>query len=269
MNTIKEQSGVESGIEEKKLYHGSHIPLYYQLKEILLLKIQSQEWREGELIPSENELQKIYNVSRATIRRTIDLLVQDGFVRKQRGRGTFVRKPRIEEILGRVTSFSEEMVGKNARKEVLSAEYGPPILVIQKILNLYPDEKVLYLKRLLILDEKPLGIFIEYIPERFGVGLENDFSQSLFAIMETRGIEIGAADQTIESTMSSYEDMKLLRCKDVFPVLLIKRLVYTISGDPLQYVKAVYHGDRYRYQLKMFRNQTGHEKVFDQLDRSA
>ncbi|UCD71931.1 MAG: GntR family transcriptional regulator, partial [Syntrophobacterales bacterium] len=73
--------------EFQRLDHNSVIPLYYQLKEIILEKIESGEWAEGQLVASENDLQKTYGVSRATVRRTMELLVNEGFLEKRRGKG--------------------------------------------------------------------------------------------------------------------------------------------------------------------------------------
>ena len=81
----------------EKLDPNSYIPLYYQLKEILLEKLESGEWSEGSMIPSEKDLQKTYEVSRVTVRRTIELLSNEGFLDRKRGKGTIAKKPRIEE----------------------------------------------------------------------------------------------------------------------------------------------------------------------------
>ena len=71
----------------EKLNYDSFMPLYYQLKEIFLDKIENELLKEGDMIPSENELQQIYDVSRATVRKAIQLLVNEGFMEKKKGRG--------------------------------------------------------------------------------------------------------------------------------------------------------------------------------------
>ena len=73
------------------------IPLYYQVKESLLEKIKSNQFKVGDLIPSESELQEEYNVSRITIRRAIQELVQEGHLHTVQGRGTFVSKPKVSQ----------------------------------------------------------------------------------------------------------------------------------------------------------------------------
>ena len=238
----------------QKLDHKSFIPLYYQLKEIFVEKIESGEWPEECMIPSESALQEIYGVSRATVRRTIELLSSEGFFEKKRGKGTMVKKPRIEEKLPALKSFTEEMAGMNATKRVMSAEYIEPPPKIKEILALFPDEQVLCLKRLMIVDGSPLGILHSYIPARYRLSLEEDYSKSLYKIFENHGILLKEADQSIEASMSIKEQILLLGLNTSFPTLVIKRIAYSIDGDPVEYVKGVYHGDRYRYNLKLSRN---------------
>ncbi len=240
--------------EFQKLNHNSFIPLYYQLKEIILEKIESGEWPEECMIPSENALQETYGVSRATVRRTIELLSNEGFFEKKRGKGTMVKKPMIEEKLPVLKSFTEEMAGMNATKRVMSAEYIDPPPKIKEVLALFPDEQVLYLKRLMIVDGSPLGILHSYIPARYKLRLEEDYSKSLYKIFEDYGILLKEADQSIEAFMSTKEEVLLLGLSSSFPTLVIKRIAYSIDGDPVEYVKGVYHGDRYRYNLKLSKN---------------
>ena len=240
--------------EFQKLDHNSVIPLYYQLKEIILEKIESGEWPEECMIPSENALQKTYGVSRATVRRTIELLSNEGFFEKKRGKGTMVKKPMIEEKLPVLKSFTEEMAGMNATKRVMSAEYIDPPPKIKEVLALFPDEQVLYLKRLMIVDGSPLGILHSYIPARYKLSLEEGYSKSLYKIFEDYGILLKEADQSIEAFMSTKEEVLLLGLNSSFPTLVIKRIAYSIDGDPVEYVKGVYHGDRYRYNLKLSKN---------------
>ena len=238
----------------EKLDPDSYIPLYYQLKEILLQKLQTGEWSEGSMIPSEKDLQKAYEVSRVTVRRTIELLAKEGFLNKKRGKGTIVKKPRIEERLPVLKSFTEEMAGREATKRVLFCEYIDPSAKIKNKLGLFPDEQIFYLKRLMIVEGSPLGILHSYIPGRYGLKLDEDYSRSLYEIFAKNSIRLKEANQGIEASMSTAEEMTLLGQKAPFPTLVIKRTAYSIDGDPIEYVKGVYHADRYRYKLNLSRD---------------
>ena len=83
----------------------SPLPLYYQLKQILLEKIESGLWSPGDLIPSEHELQETYGVSRTTVRQTLSDLVHEGVLVRHRGRGTLSRNPSSSTIRHRCRLF--------------------------------------------------------------------------------------------------------------------------------------------------------------------
>jgi len=239
--------------EIERLTYDSFTPLYFQLKEIFLDKIESEELREGDMIPSENELQLIYGVSRATVRKAIELLVYEGFMEKRKGKGTFVKRRKIEEKLPVLKSFTEEMAARDASKKVISVKYMKPTPEVTARLNVSPDEEVFSLKRLMIVDQKPLGVLHSYVPAKYKLSLEEDYTKSLYRILEKKGIRLGEADQIIEASMSTKEETRLMGLKAPFPTLVIKRLAYSVNGAIVEYVKGVYHGDRYRYNLKLTR----------------
>jgi GntR family transcriptional regulator len=87
----------------------SKLPLYTQLYDILRAKITLGEWQPGEMIPPENELIERHQISRTTVRQTLDMLVNEGLIYRQRGRGTFVAHPTVEQTLLRIVSFTDDM----------------------------------------------------------------------------------------------------------------------------------------------------------------
>ena len=239
--------------EVEKLNYDSFMPLYHQLKEIFLEKIENEELREGDMIPSENELQQIYDVSRATVRNAIQLLVNEGFMQKKKGKGTFVKRRKIEERLPLLKSFTEEMIGRDASKKVISAKNIKASPAIMAHMGLSSSESVFSLKRLLIVDNKPLGILHSHIPAKYKLSIQEDYTKSLYRILEKKGIRLKEAEQTIESLMSNPEQTRLLKQKVPIPILVIRRLAYSINGEVVEYVKGAYHGDRYRYNCRLTR----------------
>ena len=93
------------------LNQNSTIPLYEQVKEAIKLKIEQKEWKENTRVPSETELMKIYEVSRVTVRNALALLVDEGYLEKKQGIGTFVSKPRIKKIIFHRASFTQSCAG--------------------------------------------------------------------------------------------------------------------------------------------------------------
>jgi GntR family transcriptional regulator len=184
----------------------------------------------------------------------MDILVNEGFLQKIRGKGTIVKKPAIEEKLPELKSLTEEMKGIDASKQVLLKKYVKPSAFIQKILKLSSDEKVFYLKRLMIVEGKNLGILNSYVPARYNLSLKEDYSKSLYKIFEKNDIHLAWADQTIEAAMSSKEETRILGLKSSIPILVIKRLCFSVHQEIVEYVKAVYHYDQYRFKIKLTRH---------------
>ena len=105
----------------------------------------------------------------------------------------------------------------------------------------------------MIVDGKPLGILHSYIPAKFKLSLDEDYSKSLYRILEKKGVRLKEADQTIEASMSNKEQTRLMDQKSSFSTLVIRRLAYSVNGELVEYVKGVYHGDRYRYHCRLTR----------------
>ena len=236
-----------------KLIHDSFKPLYFQLKDIFHDKIESEELKEGDMIPSENELQQIYGVSRATVRKAIELLVYEGLMNKKKGKGTFVKRPKIEEQLPVLKSFTEEMSGRDAYKKVIAMAYTKAPSEISTRLKLPPDEKVLSLKRLMVVEGISLGILHSFIPAKFELSLDEDYTKSLYRILEKKGIRLKEAEQTIEVGMATHAEIRLLGLDAPCSTLVIRRLAYSVNHEAVEYVKGVYRGDRYRYSCKLTR----------------
>jgi GntR family transcriptional regulator len=85
------------------------IPRYYQLKEILVSRIESGEFQVGNKFPTDEELCAEYQLSRGTVRRALDMLVEEGKLRREQGRGTFVNSPVLSPVYFRLANFEEEM----------------------------------------------------------------------------------------------------------------------------------------------------------------
>ena len=109
------------------IYRNSPLPRYYQLKEIMRERVQSDEWKPGDLIPSERELSEKYGISRMTARQAITDLVNEGLFYREQGKGTFVSQRKITQQLIRLTGFTEDIKarGQKPGTRVLSALMFP------------------------------------------------------------------------------------------------------------------------------------------------
>jgi DNA-binding GntR family transcriptional regulator len=105
----------------------------------------------------------------------------------------------------------------------------------------------------MVVEDIPLGILHSYIPAKFELSLEEDYTKSLYRILEKKGIRLKEAEQTIEVSMATRKETRLMKLDAPCPTLVIRRLAYSINQEAVEYVKGVYHGDRYRYHCKLTR----------------
>jgi len=142
----------------------SKIPYYQQLYTILRGKISRGEWKPGDLIPTENELIEIYQVSRSTVRQVLDMLVNEGLVYRERGRGSFIAHPTVEQTMTRIVSFTEDMRqrGFEPGTRVLSARLVPASKEIGERLQVPIGETLACLERLRLADSEPMSIEESY-----------------------------------------------------------------------------------------------------------
>jgi len=240
------------------LYQGSAKPLYHQLKEVIVQKIENGEYPFGHRLPGERQLAEIYNVSRITIRQAISELVTEGFLIRQHGKGTFVANRKIVHNLGRLTGVVEDLALQNYKVDttVLSQKFEKASPDIQKHICLENETIVFGITRLLRTNNSPLAINYSYVSENIGYlvntfNLEHDI---LFEMLERNGYKISHAEQYIGADKVSAAEAKLLDYKAGAPVLVVKQIIYVESGQPIMFAKNVFRPDKYEYQIDLKRN---------------
>jgi GntR family transcriptional regulator len=151
-----------------RINRNSKLPLYHQLYEILRSNITRGEWQPGDVIPPESELIDRYQVSRTTVRQVLDMLVNEGLIYRQRGRGTFVAHPTVEQALVRIISFTEDMRQRGFKPgtKVLSSGLVPAPRDIAEKLGVEPGEELARLERLRLADDEPMSIEDSYLVSR-------------------------------------------------------------------------------------------------------
>ncbi|WP_213806732.1 GntR family transcriptional regulator [Granulicella sp. dw_53] len=232
------------------------VPLYYQIQQTLLNRITSGELKEGDMLESEEELSRRYLVSRMTARQALQGLKAKGYAVSERGRGTFVMKPKLSKSILMLESFTEEIrkKGITPSSRLLQQKVSSPDPELAERLKLSPGDRILYLRRLRLANEVPLAIEESNIPLKRFQGLESiDFSTcSLYETMHDRyGIEFGWADETIEAMLAAADEAKLLTIPNRASLLCISRTLMASDGSPLEFALSRYRGDRYRASLRV------------------
>src|SRR3972149_4178863 len=194
--------------------------LYLQLCEILKRKIEKKEWDVGSQIPTEEELCRIYDVSRATVRAAVLELVRQGYLFRQQGKGTFVRKQVARDVM-MLASFRELMLepGIEFSSDVLAHTTMMPVGNISSLLNTPTDKHVIYIKRKTIVENKPVILQEIYIPLQICPVLLNEdiVNNSLLGLFKKHKIEITRIKNYFGTTY-----LNILYCK-VFSNNTIKK----------------------------------------------
>jgi len=235
----------------------SPIPIYYQLESFIKNQIEAGFILPGETIPSEREYAESYGISRMTVRQAINSLVNDGLLYRKKGSGTFVSQKKIEQPLQGLTSFTEDMKkrGMTPTSKLIHFEVVSANRFIANELKISEYAPVYEIKRIRLADGEPMALETNYLSANLVKGLtEDEVNASIYSYVEKKlGLQITHAEQLIESVRASEEHEKLLNIEKDHPMLYIQRNTFLHDGTPLELVKSVYRGDRYKFQIKMER----------------
>lgn len=237
-----------------------YTPKYYQLASILREQIEQGKLSPHETIPSERNLEQIYSVSRTTIRQAIDLLVRQGYLYREHGRGTFVSPQKLQKGISELTSFSEDMRrrGLEPGQKILDIRILPAPADVAKHLELGDQPRdVLRIERLRLGSGVPMGLQTSYIllPEGQTVTREEiEQTGSIYRLLQEKFHLIPTeADETLEVILATPRDASLLQISEGSPLLLSERTTYSQFRRAIEFVKILYRGDRYRYYAKLTR----------------
>jgi GntR family transcriptional regulator len=217
---------------------------------------------EGAVLPTEREVSERFEVSRITARQALAELENQGLIKREQGRGTFVAAPKIPRTLPRMASFTEDMLAKGARPSTRLLEGGevdPPEEVAAR-LQLGAGKRTLRLHRLALANGRPIALLEIFLSSahdlnrRFSDLLQaaRDSGFSLYATLERVGITFTHADEQIGATAATASQAALLEIDTGAPLLEMVRLSFVRGDLPVELVKAVYRSDRYNYQLRSY-----------------
>jgi len=211
---------------------GQAAPRYRKLYEILRKHITGNVYREGDLLPSENELCRIYGMTRPTVRQALGCLANDGFIRKHQGKGSIVRKPPLDIGILSVSGTTSAVGSRDLKTRIVVK----PVLIpwpedfMFPLSDLETESGCIYMERLRLLDDDPIFFDISYIaninmPRLTSRQFED---RSLFAVLrEYYGVEIKSGEQRIRAISPSPGVRKHLALRRDQPVLHLERRMET------------------------------------------
>ena len=228
------------------------IPLYVQIAESLLDRIESGELRPGDRLPAERELSQMLEVNRMTVRRALQVLELQGLLMRRQGDGTYVTAPKIERQAGNLVPFTKGMQrrGYTPGAQVITFERRPAEPSVAKELQLPVSAPVYHIRRLRLINQEPVMLERFTLPVRRVPGLERyDLaSRSVYEVMETKyGISVTRARQSLEPVVAAEYEAELLQVNPGAPLMLEQRLSFDQDDQPIEYGNDLYRGDRFRF----------------------
>lgn len=227
----------------------SDIPLYSQLVSIVKRNITAGTLDPGDLLPSEAELCKTFNVSRSTVRQAIGSLEAEGLVVRKQGRGTFVAEPKMRRKTENVYSFTSEIsaMGLTPSSTLIDFEVLKPTPDMIKVLELtMPDAKVYRFTRIRNVDGEPLILETSFYPQYIYPKLTRDLlrTHSFYSLLYEVGIAPASAVDSYEAVILGREEAELLGCKPGSSAFSVQRRTRTETGMIYEYTQSLIRGDR-------------------------
>ncbi|MDF2614408.1 MAG: GntR family transcriptional regulator [Clostridia bacterium] len=235
------------------------VPLYYQLKKIILEYIQFNHKNIEEPIPTETEIGEYFNVSRPTVRQAINELVVEGYLYRIKSKGTFITKPKIKQgFLSSLDNFYSEMhkQGLTPSTKVISVTVMESDREISEALSIPIESKVVKLSRLRYADQDPIVLVTTYLPQNKCPDIETKdlMNRSLYDILETDyTYRIASAKRSIESILATEIEAEALNIKKGSAIQYIESKVYLLDGTAIEYSQAFYRGDRNKFSFEVKR----------------
>ncbi len=222
-------------------------PLYLQLARSLRDHINSGGIGPGSALPSERDLSEMAGLSRVTIRKGIEQLIEEGVLVRKQGSGTFVAR-RIETSGGKLSSFSDEARQRGEDPGVIwiNKSYAQPTEEEATALQIGNTARVARLGRVRLAGGEPLAIEhavvpAEFLPELDGLG------DSLYHALDAHGFRPVSGTQRVRASLATPTEAGILCVKQNSEVLRIERMTRIASGRIVEFTRSVYRGDRYEF----------------------
>ncbi|WP_082235508.1 GntR family transcriptional regulator [Halobacillus massiliensis] len=233
------------------------LALYLQLKEVFIDRIQNGHWKPDQLIPTEQELMKEFNVSRTTIRQAVSILVQEGLVEKKQGRGTIVKPRKLSGNLSQLKGFAEEVLerGQTPKSRLIRAEFKDNLYHEKSMLDIKDDQPILLIERIRFADEMPVALERTCWPKDIGdILIKYDLDEArYYEILEKYNVYLNRAKEKIAAINATINEADELGIRAGEALLEMTRLSFGVNDRPIEYTKTKYRHDQYHYSFELKR----------------
>lgn len=233
----------------------SQVPLYIQLVDIIKDMIKNNELQEGHYLMSERDICKIQNVSRMTVNKAIMNLVNEGFLERRQGKGTFVSYKKQKLTYEKMHGFTEiaQMKNLNVKNKIIKFELSTPDDKLKDYLQLKDSSSlVLKIERIRFIDEDPTILEKIYIPEYMCPNLTEELidKNSLYKLYRQKYMhKTQKARQVINPILLDKLNSNILNVDLNSLALKIDRIVFTDKEEVLEYTSSVFITDKHQYEI--------------------
>ncbi|WP_405744435.1 GntR family transcriptional regulator [Streptomyces sp. NBC_01525] len=233
----------------------ARVPKYYRLKRHLLEITETLP--PGTPVPPERALAAEFDTSRTTVRQALQELVVEGRLERIQGKGTFVAKPKVSQAL-QLTSYTEDMraQGLEPASQLLDIGYVTADDRLAGLLDIATGGRVLRIERLRLASGEPMAIEITHLSAKRFPALRRNLVKytSLYtALAEVYDVRLAEAEETIETSLATPREAGLLGADVGLPMLMLSRHSRDAQGRPVEWVRSVYRGDRYKFVARLSR----------------
>lgn len=229
------------------------LPYYIQIYNEIRKRIVSKVYLPNQPIPSENELVNEFGVTRATVRNAIKRLQNEGLIVTEKGRGSYVNQPKIEQSLFKFYSFGRDYSEFN-KNSVLLGVNNIYDVEIQNALNLTGNQRIKQITRIRKLDNIPVIVEDSYIPASIVPDIEiYDLENiSIYDLLENNyGYHISRAKEFLDTCITDSYYSGLLEIDTGKPVFIIKRITYDLSDKPIEFRVSVIRSDKFTFSVDL------------------
>ncbi|MGM0500127.1 MAG: GntR family transcriptional regulator [Bacillota bacterium] len=231
----------------------SPLPLYYQLKESLLKAVKNKEFDTGERLPSERELAEYHNISRMTVKKAVDILVDNGYLIRKQGSGTFVTDYQESYSISPLLSFTKEMEKKelNYTTKILNFTEIKDQKIAKKM-KLKPQANIFELERLRLIENKPFLLENTYLAADNFLNLKRDEleNNSLFRIIKNKyNIKLSNAEAEVEAVIFDSSIAGKMQVKEGMLGLYFEQFSRNENKEIIEYTSAYYRNDNYKFKF--------------------
>lgn len=225
---------------------------YKKVYNLLLERIEKGDLKPGDKLPSEGELMELYSASRDTVRKSLDLLVQDGFIQKAKGKPAIVLdKNKFNFPVSEIASFKEiyKYSNSNPVTHVENLEIIKNDPEIMSCLQMKPDDEAFSLLRVREIDGEKIIIDKDYFSRKVVENLPLRAAQdSVYEYLEQEaGLKIGFAMKEITVQMATEEDIRLLDMKNYDMIVVVKSYTYLEDSTLFQFTESRHRPDKFKF----------------------